>query len=489
MNRCFISLALLLSVSLPAPSQTINHAEVQSFIRALLWNQPSLPSWFDPNQAALAGRLGIVYDGVRNKNLIGGEIDDSTRALVRSGRVGYDVKIDTLEGEYARLMLTFENGASPRQYYFKGDRYISAEAYCARTWTVVETKHVRFIISDTTLSNPYCRAQLETFVARTGALLQLSARDMKTLREKKILYYLCKNEDEIQRLTGFRLRGMCDLAIDAVVSTYNMHCHELLHLLINFKLRHLPLYTHPFFQEGIAVAYGGRGGLAPDVLLSLGRFLYRSQSVELASLLEDDGFRQSDPSLSYPAAGLYNRFLVETLGMESYLRLYRRFSRSGGNAGRLHIPAEMLPGESLWNHYVQDSAGRNAITLDPAPARSRTLYENGGVRISEEGERYYFLLPRELLWPGAERFPNYASQAFRDAFPKKQYRGEKYMIVVRSEEVSVYNLFTNTLIASYAAAFAMPQAGVPLVKDRYRFSIERSIFDDPLNSVRPSPDD
>jgi hypothetical protein len=489
MNRLPLSIALLLSVPLPVLSQTINHAEVQRFIRAILWNQPSLSAWFDPDEVVLADRLGIEYDGVKNKNLIGCDFDDSTKGLVRTGRVGYDIKIDTLDGAYARLTLTFENGASPRQYYFKGNHYISPEAFYARTWTVVETGHFRFILSDSTLSNPYCREQLEMFVARMGALLQFSARDMETLHEKKILYYLCKNEDEIQRLTGFRLRGMCDLAIDAVVSTYNTHCHELLHLLINYKLRHLPLYTHPLFQEGFAVAYGGRGGLAPDVLLSLGRFLYRSRSVELTSLFDDDNFRQCDPSLSYPAAGLYNRFLVETVGMESYLRLYRLFSRSQGEAAGVHIPAEMLPGDSIWNHYLRGSTGRNAITLDTAAAGDRVLFENGTGRVSEDGERYFFLLSRAILWSGAEKFASYASQAFRDAFPKKHYRGEKYMIVVRSEEVSVYNLFTNNLIASYAAPFAMPPARVPLIKDRYRFTVERRIFDEPLNSIRPSPDD
>ena len=54
------------------------------------------------------------------------------------------------------------------------------------------------------------------------------------------------------------------------------------------------------------------------------------------------------------------------------------------------------------------------------------------------------------------------------------------MILVTAEQVSVYNLFTNDLIASYAAAFTSPAERVPRIGDRYRFSVRKEVFDDLL---------
>ena len=98
---------------------------------------------------------------------------------------------------------------------------------------------------------------------------------------------------------------------DIIVSTFSAHFHELAHLLINYKLQQPHLYTHPFFLEGFAVAVGGRGGKAPAVQQQLGLAMYRSEFVALEDLRRVEGFYGYNASVSYPAAGLYNRFLLE----------------------------------------------------------------------------------------------------------------------------------------------------------------------------------
>jgi hypothetical protein len=476
-------LFIIFLVPVCALSQVIDRSEAEAFIRALLWNRSSLESWFDQGNLTVSHRLGIEYDGVTNKNLIAYDVDDTVKGLVREGRLGYTFMIDTLDGQYARLILKIDGANGAKEFYFRGKRSVSPLEYFARNWTMLESEHFRFFLSDSALFNTYSREQLEFFVARMAVLLGLNNQDMGTLREKKIYYYLCKDEDEIQKLTGFQVRGMFNLAYDAVVTTYNAHYHELLHLLVNYKLRHLPLYTLSFLQEGFAVAYGGRGGLESAVLLPVGRFLFDSHYVELPYLLDMEGFMEVDASISYPAAGLYNKFLIETIGIQPYLRLYRAHSWSPGNQPGLRISPDELPDESKWISYLQGLAARNSITLDSLSTRGEVIFADSTVQISKDSEKYYFILSGVVLLPGIDSFPSYQSKAFKDVFPGKAYRGDKYMIRASAEEISVYNLFTNNLIGSYAASFSSPPKSVPRFGDRYSFAIMRGVFDEPFCPV------
>jgi len=52
--------------------------------------------------------------------------------------------------------------------------------------------------------------------------------------------------------------------------------------------------------------------------------------------------------------------------------------------------------------------------------------------------------------------PIFKSKAFRDALPDKIYGGEEYLVRATADDISVYNLFSNNLIASYAASFVQP---------------------------------
>jgi len=486
--RTVLTPFILLWVPFAAFSQTLHQAEAESFVRALLWNRSALAAWFDPRDLAVSHRLGIEYDGVEYKQLLGYDLSDTTRTLMMGGRDTYSLSVKGLDRNYSRLTLTCGTPADSTEFYFRGRHWVSPLGYFARNWTTIESKHFRFFLSDPSLFNPYCIEQLEQFVTRMAVLLRLGVRDMATLRDQKIRYYLCRDEEEIRRLTGFRARGIYNVAYDAVVTTYNTHYHELLHLLVNFKLRHLPLYTHPFLQEGFAVAYGGRGGLEPEVLLPLGRFLYESQDVELTSLLGSDGFREVDPSLSYPAAGLYNRFLVESIGIEPYLTLYRTYSSPAGGAATFMIPKGILPEDSLWNRYIRGPRNRSAVSLDSLPSNAVILFDTSAEQIAMDDERYFFHLAGGAVYPGSERFPHYVSTAFLDSFPGKSYHGEKYMITAGPEQVSVYNLFTNALIASYTAGFESPSQMVPRIGGRFRFSIRKDVFDYSLIPAPAHPD-
>ncbi len=156
-------------------------------------------------------------------------------------------------------------------------------------------------------------------------LLQINKDRVNLLQKEKINYILCKDENEIKTISGFDTRGIYILAYDEVITTFNTHYHELSHLLMNFKLQNLPLYTLPFFQEGFAVAVGGRGGIGRNILLNIGYFLEKSNYLKFNSILSKKDFVSENASMAYPAAGLYNYFLISNYGINSYIKLYLKY--------------------------------------------------------------------------------------------------------------------------------------------------------------------
>jgi len=474
---------LLLLVPALASAQPLGRRDADRFVRDLLWQRDSLASWFDPAGLASSHRFGIVYEGVDHKILIACDVGDSVRGRISREPPGYSLALDTVDERHALLTLTLDRFGVKNRYYFEGNRCVSTLAYLARKWSVVGSDFFRFHLGDSSRFNTYCIAQLESFVRRMAGELQLTDQDLRTLRDQKIDYYLCRDESEIERLTGYRARGMYNLAYDAIVSTYPAHFHELTHLLVNFKLRRLPLYTHPFLQEGVAVACGGRGGMEPGVLLSLGSFLFRSGFVDDSTLLDKKEFGQLDASLTYPASALYTRYLIGTMGMGKYLELYRTHSGVAGDPAVTRITADELGGDSAWQSYVRMSASNEAIAIDHAPVDARLVLEDPTTRVTEDSARYYFQLSGSVLVPSEEVFPTYRSRKFEELFPGKTYRGEKYLIRVNEEEVAVYNLFTDNLLASYAASFTIPPKQVPRSGGRFSFSIEKRLFDEPIKQI------
>ena len=485
MHRCLPgarvrALIVLCLLSAPLSGGTLSRKGAESFALAFFRRDTTLQSMFDGNTLAMSRRLGISYEGVQYKQLISYDVDDSTRASVNEGKLGYTVSLDTLAGGFARVLIDVAGGAQRREFYFRGKKCISPLEYFTRGWHVRESRHFRFVLSDPGLFNVYCVNTLETFLEQAAGRLGLSANDLHALARGKIDYYLCGSEEEVRSLTGFQVRGMYSLAYDAIVSTYGAHEHELTHLLVNYRLRRLPLYTHPFLQEGLAVALGGRGGLDGAVLAELAGFLYVSQSVETGSLLERAGFAQTDPSISYPAAGLYNRFLLGRLGTEAYLKLYRKHSGSAGSSAVARIDPGELPDSTGWVSYIAETTHRQAIGFDSAPPGARCVFSDGVSSVAGDGEKYYFRVLDHMLLPGSAHSSGYRSRLFRQLYPAEPYRGEEYLVRADSGEVSVYNLLTNSLIAHYAAGFAIPPAIVPRRGDGYGFSVRAGAFDGPL---------
>jgi hypothetical protein len=245
----------------------------------------------------------------------------------------------------------------------------------------------------------------------------------------------------------------------------------------------LPLYTHPLLQEGMAVAFGGRGGLDPRTLVAPGVFLFRSGFVEPSGLLSTATSVQLDPSIGYPAAGLLTSYLVESLGMDGYLQLYRKHSgRATSIETRLIEPYE-IGEDASWQSFLAASGKDPDVEPDSGSPAGRAVYTSDACRIVDEGAWYHVELDGDLLVPSKTPVGAYQSRTFRELLPDQVYAGQRYLLRARTEEISVYDLFTNTLVASYAVAFAGPAAKIPVAGGRASFRVRKSVFEEPLERL------
>lgn len=471
--RCLVPILLLgLSFSSSTKANNLSKEKAERFIRHLATNGDSLRDDVDPAEYIRSERLGINYVGVKNKFLISYELKSDIISEMESGN--YKYRIDSLDNHFFRLNIHVPDKDLQQDYYFLNDKLASPITYYARNWKHIESQYFIFVVSDTNDCNSYSVAALDTFVTRMVGKLGFDSDAMELLKREKIYYYVCKDENEIEKLTGFKTRGIYNLAYDCVVSTYACHYHELLHLLVNYKLRDLPLYTHPFFQEGFAVAFGGRGGLDPDVVLNAGIYLEQSGMMDFSELLTKAEFMQNDASLTYPISGLYSKFLFERLGAASYMRLYRKYSGSELEVDTMRIDTTELPPFKDWMDFIHKEASRRAIDLK----LPETLQQAQSAYVNEESSRLYFRVKDTLLIALRNQTAFPSSKKFSELFPSRKYHGEKYAIIATTSEVSVYNLFTGNLMASYVQSFTMPPSAVPNENGYFQFSISKKVFDE-----------
>ncbi len=477
-------LAVIFIILAAAPLLAVNRMDslAGEFVNSLISERDSLARFISPENAKLADRLGIRYTGNPVKYLISNDLDSLSRHTIMDGHLDVVWNTTRLEKPFFRLNLSVPALKIERTYYFKDNYLVAAPDYFSRNWVVLEDGFFVFHITDSTLFNGYSTEKLNQFVRHTAAQLQYTAEQLELLRREKIHYFLCRNQDEIEKLTGYHARGLYYLPYDYIITTYNCHFHELVHLLVNYKLQELPLHTLPVLQEGIAVALGGRGGRDPQVILQMGAFLQQSGFLDYHELLSWQGFQQNNTSLTYPLAGLYTRFLIDTLGIPAYLDLYRRYSASPDIISGQSIPESELPSAAGWNRFIHDFLNRSRLVrlAESRESGSSPFIKEYSFEIGDDDEYYRFRVKDTLLITTNPQLRAYQSSLFTTLFPARLYHSEKYAIIADSSEISVYNLYSNILIAKYARAFALPQIKIKTINGLYCFAIKKTVFDESL---------
>jgi hypothetical protein len=474
-------LLLILFNPLLSFSQQISEENAEKFINYLIYDKDNLDNFIDSSEIEISNRFNIHYKNVSKKYMISYDIDVNIKKKIRQNEIEYTVLTRALNGVYSKVIFNVSQLNYQIEFFFKNKMLISPITYYTKDWNRIESPNFIFIISDTTLFNQYCIDNLEDFYLKMSSLLSFNKSQLNRIKSEKIYYFLCKDEKEIKQLTGFNTRGMYILAFDYIVTTFNSHYHELSHLLINYKFQSLPLYTHPFFQEGFAVAFGGRGGKEPNIILNLGSFLVKSNFLDYTSLQNKNDFYKYDVSLSYPVSGLYNLFLINKIGIERYLKIYQKYSGSAQEIELSRILQKDLLEFSLWQDFI-NNLHFSRISFEEPKSKLSLVFKNESIVIYEDSEKYYFYLKDTILIKSTDISTGYKSKMFYEIFPNREYNGEKYVILISESELSIYNLYTNNLIDNFANSFSVTLSSIPNENGIFRFSIPKNLFDEELKN-------
>jgi len=463
-------------------TQIISNHRIDKIITMLITNSPDLSNYINADELQITNRFGIEYEGIENKFLIANEIPKDLSNDLLNGKNKYEYNLESLMDNFSLLTITIPTLNLKREYFLKDPFLVTSAYYHSRTWKTITTDYFKFFVSDETLFNDYSINLLENCINRMSEILSFTVEERNKLKENKIFYFLCKDEEEIQKVTGFATRGIFILAQDYVITTYNTHYHELLHFLINYKLRKLLLYTHPFLQEGFAVAFGGRGGLEAHTISEMGVFLIKAGFTNYKELLSKLDIQKTDASISYPISGLYTEFLIKNIGIDNYLKLYRKYSGTSEKVLSEKINEEDLLSEGKWNLFIDSLSSQNPVVIKTELSVSdyKIITKQNDFEVYENEKDYLFRMRDTLLISTPTIISNFKSKIFSQHFPNRKYNSEKYLIIANQNEISVYNLFSNNLIGKYVASFSLPPKTVPH-KDRfYEFVIKRDLFDEKL---------
>ncbi len=475
-NILFFLFVLAVSLQIIPQQNSLKDESGKQFIEAMINNSDSLKSFVLPEELAISKRLEISYEGVKNKFLISYEIPGEIIDELKGGKINYKIDFEKQDEQFSILHFEVPGKNYKTQYYFKNGLLVSPPYYFYKDWDKIESDHFIFYISEPKYFNEYSIKQLENFLTKTLDVLNYTKEEKAKLEKEKIIYILCKDENEIEKLTGYKARGMCNLAYDYLITTFNCHYHELVHLLINFKLKNVPLYTHPFLQEGLAVALGGRGGKEPEVILNLGQFLVESGFLDYKELLNSDDFKSNDASMSYPLSGLYNRFILDTFKFDKYEKLYRKYSADNSNG--MVISVNDLPDGKNWLEFTENRDKNNLINFEFNDSEFKTIQSGTSFILSESDSFYLIQSKGNILISTPDKQENYLSKSFSEYFPDKNYICERYLIRINDSEIVVYNLYTNNLIANYVSGFTLDMNPVPKEDGFYKFVIRKDLIEE-----------
>lgn len=427
-----------------------------------------------PSERARCNRLGISYTGINNKFFISEQLLTRIKAGADTNNATQNIII-THPAKGTTFIDFAVNGDRPSPAFIFQDSFlISRPHYFSRSMRQTESEYFSFFISDKVTLNTHEMSALDCFVEQVAQLLHFTEDELRLLKQKKICYYLCQDENEVKKLSGYSTAGIYLLSEDCIVTKQPCHFHELCHLLINYKLHGLPLFTNPFFQEGFAVALGGRAGKDAGVLCQMGKYLIVSGFQSPIPLLCAAEFRATDPSVAYPVSGVYNKYLLQTLTTQQYLNLYLKYSGASQDDGWVIVNDADLPDTSLFSSFLASNIPDQIyFSPDKDVIPLRNDMNKQGVYAYKDDAIYVHLKDTLLLY-GEGRAES--SVLFFHFFPSGHYAGQKFLVIADSLEISVYNLFTGNMIAKYAASFSTTGAPVPFHDGLYEFFIKKACF-------------
>ncbi|HMQ97452.1 MAG TPA: hypothetical protein PKE39_00385 [Ignavibacteria bacterium] len=458
-------------------SQTIP----EKFFEALIYDKAEISDYINKEELKHSSRLGIEYTGVKNKVLIGYELPDEIKSGITSGKYKYEIKEQPLADTYTEVTFNVPEANYLRKYYFNNG-FVTNSTYYPWLWESKESKYFTFRIEEPIYFNDYCIKRLDDFVDMIADTLDFTVSERRILEKEKIGYVFCKDEASVEKITGFKAKGMAMLGSDVVVTSYQTHFHEVAHILINYKLKKLGLYTLPFFMEGFAVAVGGRGGMATRVITDLGYYLEKSGILTYDSILTNEGFYNNDASMSYAVAGLYNSFLLSELGGEKYLELYKKVNGSLEYVKNIEMNSLHLPKINNWNAYLFEyNKNPDLYFIISDTSKPSRVGNIGYAPIFKKDKVKFFVSYYQFIGFDKlnENGNNYTSKLFLSMFPKDSLSATnptEIGIFVDSVSLKVVNFFNDEIIVNYLKNLSYSNELVPSKGNIFEFLIKRDVL-------------
>ncbi|HVP06932.1 MAG TPA: hypothetical protein VMS71_03745 [Candidatus Acidoferrum sp.] len=350
---------------------------------------------------------------------------------------------------------------------------IYPQDYFARTWPVQETKYFRIHVHPDRREyiNSCLTEEADRSVERLSDSLGLTNEDLSLLAAKKIEYFYCPTDSSVLDITGTSTKGEFDEASNDIISSEFPHAHELAHLLVNLKLKQLPLSTLPLLREGLAVRYGGRWGKRASALMDLGSFLIKEKVVDVDSILTAPGFQSGAMTdIAYPVAGVFVSYLLQRMGQEKFYQLYRDLSADPAvldtmNHIQLKRAFAQAVGVADWTALLSDLDGfitrsmPMTASAEPGVSESgKTILKVSKITIVQDKEWLSFKFegnaetPVEgnLLFGSDPRLKGQASYLFKEQYGNlQQFDGYRYGVRFDTNEAGLYDYGTNELVAKY----------------------------------------
>lgn len=342
-------------------------------------------------------------------------------------------------------------------------------------WSVLTTKFFEIHHQSTAAPDSIACLELDDFVEETLARIDVSGGIADELIHQKLSYYFC-DDATVERLTGYRTRGMADLSGRGVISSHFPHFHELAHLLVDITNQKKAMQTLPLMQEGIACLLGGRWGRAPDIILYTGWVHKNFGMGKLEDVMTRDEFFSfgGGPDVAYPIGAMFCEVVRREAGWAGVMELYAQLSGSVEFVSSLKSEdvleavaqvcawpqgqaSQKLGGamEKAWAEYRR--CGIEPVSSLPSEEPDRVIFPaRGEVRIWNQDDGY-------ILQIRADAYPVYllskaageggSSSIFTENLVGEVYQGQRYGLRCSSDNIALYDFITNQLSATWVAGF------------------------------------
>ncbi len=488
--KVILNLIYLLCILFVARGITYSQTTPQKFFDALIYDKANITEYINKDELEKSNRLGITYTGVKNKFMLGYELPDEIKEGIKSGKYKYEVKEQPLTDAYTQVTLSVPEANFSKVYYFDNG-FVSNSTYYSSLWQKKESRYFRFSIEEPKYFNEYCIKRLDDFVDMIADTLGFTISEKRILEQQKLGYIFCADEKGVEKITGFSAKGLAMLGTDEVVTSYQTHFHEVAHLLINYKLKNLGLYTLPFFMEGFAVAVGGRGGMAPRVVTDLGYYLQKTGELTYDSIFTFEQFKNIDGSMTYPVAGLYNSFLLSELGGEKYLELYKKVNGTLEYVKGIKKEDIDLHENKSFNTFLNNWQNYDMMFfVDNDTLFPSSFFANwGGEYMKLDSCLKFFIKDKLYFGPGKsiiydEYFDdNYLSKKYNELEKQISILGSRLVVLADSFSVRIYNLYNDELVLNYNTGFDIHKRIVPVKDGHYYFYVRKDLFEFDINDT------